>query len=167
MRVILTAALWFLILGGTWAYVQLDNGIKREASIIDFASASGITKVQIDRTFDCFGDAEFGEPAIKVTFGGKDVFLDESVSVPADKSIEFELDEVEQQRNTLTVYANALSPDSFGDDGPTMRAMVVRILHNDALIAEKIFHADGSEPSLGGDVSFEVVAAKDDQEDHQ
>ena len=167
MRLILTAALWFLILGGTWTYVQMDNGIKREASIIEFASATGITKVQIDRTFDCFGDAEFGEPAIKVTFGGKDVFLDESASVPADKSFEFELDEVEQQRNTLTVYANALSPDSFGEDGPAMRAMVVRVLHDDALIAERIFYDNGSEPSLGGDVSFEVVTGKDDPEDHQ
>ncbi len=158
MRLLFTIILCVLIIGGTWAYVDFDNGIRYASSDIDYGEAEGKTIVQIDRTFECFGDADFEEPAIKVSFGGKNVFLNEANSIPSDEPIEFELANVENQKNTLTVFANAISPDSFGDDGPALRAMVVRVKYDDDVIAEKVFHADGSAPSLGGDVSFEIPA---------
>lgn len=160
MRLLLTAILGLLILGGTWAYIRLDNSIKREASQVLYAKAEGKTTVQIDRTFECFGDPDFDEPAISVMFGGNNVFASESESIPPDQPIEFELAEVEQEGNTLTVFANAESPDSFGDDGPPLRAMLVRVFYDDELLAEEMFHADGSSISLGGDISFEVPGAE-------
>jgi hypothetical protein len=166
MRLVSTIILCLLIIGGTWAYIDFDNGIKFAASDIEYGEATGTTTIQIERTFECFGNADFEEPAIKVTFGGNDVFLNESESILPEERIEFELANVENEKNAVTVYANATSPDSFGDDGPALRAMVVRVRYDDDVIAEKVFHANGSEPSLGGDVSFEIPVpdAKDDHD---
>lgn len=166
MRLLFTIILSVLIIGGTWAYIDFDNRIKFDASDIDYGEAEGKTTIHIDRTFECFGDADFEEPAIKVTFGGNEVYLNEADSIPANERIEFELTNVENEKNALTVFANATSPDSFSDDSTALRAMVVRVRYDDDVIAEKVFHASGSEPSLGGDVSFEIPTpdAKDDHD---
>ena len=166
MRLLLTAILGLLILGGTGAYIRLDNSIKREASEVLYARAEGKTTVQIDRTFECFGDPDFDEPAISVMFGGQEVFVNESESIPPEQLIEFELAEVEQESNTLTVFANAESPDSFGDEGPSLRAMLVRVFYDSDLIAERMFHADDSSPSLGGDISFETPVTPSESHTH-
>ncbi|QEG21248.1 hypothetical protein [Mariniblastus fucicola] len=165
MRLVLTVVLCLLIIGGTWTYISIDSGIKKAASEVLYTQASGKTIVSIDRTFECFGNADFEEPAIKVTFGGEDVFLDQSESIPPEQSVQFELENVEQLDNTLTVFANAVSPDSFGDDAPPLRAMLVQISYDDQVVAEKMFHADSLAVSLGGDVSFSIPAS-DSHEGH-
>jgi len=159
MRLISTLLLCLLIVGGTWTYIQFDNGIKRAAQEVLYAKAEGKTTVSIDRTFECFGSKDFHEPAIKVTFGGKDVFVDEADSILPTESVEFELEGVEELENTLTIFANATSPDSFGDDALPLRAMVVKVKYDDDVIAEKMFHADSEALSLGGDITFSIPAA--------
>lgn len=156
MRLISTILLCLLIVGGTWTYIQFDKGIKREAQDVLYAKAEGKTTVSIDRTFECFGSKDFHEPAIKVTFGGKDIFVNEADSILPAEPIEFELHDVEQLENTLTVFANATSPDSFGDDAPPLRAMMVKVMYDDDVVAEKVFHADSEAISLGGDISFAI-----------
>lgn len=163
MRLIFTFILCLLIVGGTWIYIQLDNNIKREAQEVLYAKAEGKTTVSIDRTFECFGNSDFKEPAIKVTFGGEDVLVNEADSIPPTAPIKFELENVEQLENTLTVFANATSPDSFGDDAPPLRAMVVKVMYDEDVIAEKVFHADSEAISLGGDITFAIPA--DDSHD--
>ena len=165
MRLISTIILCLVILGGTWAYIQFDESVKREANEVLYAIAEGKTTVSIDRTFECFGSKAFNEPAIKVNFGGEDIFVDEADSILPAQPIEFELADVEELQNTLTVYANATSPDSFGDDAPPLRAMVVKIKYDDNVIAEKMFHADSEAISLGGDITF-AIPAKDSHDGH-
>ena len=165
MRLISTIILCLVILGGTWAYIQFDESVKREANEVLYANAEGKTTVSIDRTFECFGSKAFNEPAIKVTFGGEDIFVDEADSILPAQPIEFELEDVEELQNTLTVYANATSPDSFGDDAPPLRAMVVKIKYDDDVIAEKMFHADSEAIFLGGDITF-AIPAKDSHDGH-
>ena len=165
MRLISTIILCLVILGGTWAYIQFDESVKREANEVLYAIAEGKTTVSIDRTFECFGSKAFNEPAIKVTFGGEDIFVDEADSILPAQPIEFELADVEELQNTLTVYANATSPDSFGDDAPPLRAMVVKIKYDDDVIAEKMFHADSEAIFLGGDITF-ATPAKDSHDGH-
>lgn len=159
MRLLSTIVLCILIVGGTWAYVEIDNGIKRDASSVNYAKAEGVTKVVIVRTFECFDNSSFGEPALKVTLGGEDVLVNKSETISPDELIEFELDNVEQLENSLTVYANATSPDSFGGDAPPLRAMLVTVTYDNNIVAEKIFHADANAISLGGDVVFSVPAS--------
>ena len=66
------------------------------------------------------------------------------------------------------MFANAISPDSFGDDGPPLRAMLVRVKYDDDVIAEGVFHTDGFAPSIGGDVSFEISSTdSNDEHDHE
>ncbi len=166
MRLISTLLLCLLIVGGTWTYLNIDKEFKREAAEVLYDKASGITLVSIDRTFECFGNPDFEEPAIRVRFGGEDVFLDQSESIKPEKSVEFELEGVEELENTLTVFANATSPESFGDDAPPLRAMVVRVHYDDRLIAEQFFHAEASEISLGGDVNFSIPSTKEEDHDH-
>ena len=158
MHLISTVLLCLLIIGGTWAYVRYDNGIKRAANEVLYAKAQGKTTVSIDRTFECFGNKKFKEPAIKATFGGKDVFVNDSDSIPPARPVEFELEDVEELQNTLTIYANATSPDSFGDVAPPLRAMIVRVKYDDDVIAEKVFHADSEAIDLGGDITFAIPA---------
>ena len=168
MRLLFTIILCTLIIGGTWAYIDFDNGIRFAASEVNYGKAEGKTTIEVDRTFECFGNAEFEEPAIKVSFGGKVVFLNDADSVAADEPIAFELLDVENELNTLTVFANPISPDSFGDDGPALRAMLARVKYDGVVIAEKLFHADGSASSLGGDITFEIPASKShDEHDHE
>jgi hypothetical protein len=166
MRLLSTIILCILIVGGTWTYLEFDEGIKREAAKVLYAKATGTTTVEIERTFECFGDSLFGEPALKVTFGGKDVLVNSSKVIPTSEPIQFELNDVEESQNSLTVYANATSPDSFGEDAPRLRAMLVRIMYDNRLVASKVFHADSNAISLGGDVAFEIPAT-DKTEDHQ
>ena len=156
MRLLATFVLCLVIVGGTWSYIQFDNSIKQAANKVLYAQAEGKTTVTIDRTFECFGSKDFDEPAIKATFGGKDVFLNEADSIAPAEPVEFELEDVEQLENTLTIFANATSPDSFGDDAPPLRAMVVTIKYDDDIVAEKIFHAGSEAISLGGDVTFAI-----------
>ena len=163
MRLISTIILCLVIVGGTWAYIQFDEAVKREADEVHYAKAEGKTTVSIDRTFECFGSKDFNEPAIKVTFGGDDVFVNEADSIPPAESIEFELENVEQLGNTLTIFANATSPDSFGGDAPPLRAMVVKVKYDDDVVAEKVFHADSEAISLGGDITFTIPS--DDSHD--
>lgn len=166
MRLVSTLILCLLIVGGTWTYVQVDNGIKQTANEVHYAKAGGKTIVSIDRTFECFGSKDFQEPAIKVTFGGEDVFLNEADSILPSEPVEFELEGVEQLENTVTIFANATSPDSFGDDAPPLRAMLVTIRYDDNVVAEKLFHADENAISLGGDVTF-AIAADDSDHGHE
>lgn len=160
MRLISTVLLCLLIVGGAWAYIRYDNSIKRAAKEVLYAKAEGKTTITIDRTFQCFGSKDFHEPAIKATFGGMDVFVNESDSIPPSEAVEFELEGVEELQNTLTVFANATSPDSFGDDAPPLRAMVVKVKYDDDVIAEKVFHAGSEAISLGGDVTFAIPSDK-------
>ena len=89
MRLLSTIILCTLIIGGTWAYIDFDKGIRFAASEVDYGKAERKTMVKIDRTFECFGNADFEQPAITVTFGGKTVFLNESDSVPITEPVEF------------------------------------------------------------------------------
>lgn len=164
MRLLSTVILCLLIVGGTWIYLDIDKQFKQEAAEVLYAKATGTTLVSIERTFECFGNPDFREPAIRVQFGGEDVFLNESESIAADETVEFELLDVEELENTLTVFANATSPDSFGDDAPPLRAMLVRVHYEDQVIAEKVFHADESAISLGGDVNFQIPASEKDHD---
>ena len=166
MRLLSTVLLCVFLVGGTWIYLNVDKQIKKEAAEVLYAKASGITMVSIERTFQCYGDKDFDEPAIKVRFGGEDVYLNESDSVAANEPIEFELEGVEELENTITVTANATDPDSFGDDAVPLRAMVVRISYSDKLVAEEFFHADGSAISLNGDVTFRIPEEEKDDHAH-
>jgi len=162
MRLISTMLLCLLIVGGTWIYLDIDKSFKREAVEKLYAQATGKTTVSIQRTFECFGDAAYQEPAIRVKFAGEDVFQDPSDVLSPATPIEFELKGVEVLENTLTVSANATSPDAFGDVAPALRAMVVRVFHDDHLVAEKMFHADANAISLDGDVTFNIPESHDE-----
>lgn len=156
MRLISTVLLCLLIVGGTWIYLGIDNSFKREAAEKLYDKAAGKTTVSIERTFECYGNADFNEAAIQVKFAGEDVFVDESNVLSPSTPIEFELKDVEVLENTITVSANATSPDSFGDSVPPLRAMVVKVMHDRRLVAEQMFHIDSNAFSVGGDVNFTV-----------
>ena len=156
MRLIATVLLCLLIIGGTWIYTSIDNAFKREAAQVLYPEASGETRVSIERTFECYGDATFEEPAIQVHFQGEDVFVDQSEVLSSSTPIEFELQRVEVLENSFSVSANVVSPDSFGDSETALRAMLVKVHHNEKLIAEKMFHADGAAISIVGEVGFSI-----------
>ena len=166
MRLISTVLLCLFILGGTWIYTGIDNAFKREAAKVLYPQASGKTIVSIDRTFDCFGDATFEEPAMVVKFGDKEVFVDKSDVLESSTPIEFELEDVEVLANSFTVSANVVSPDSFGDSQTALRAMLVKVHHNEKLVTEEIFHVDGSAISISSEVSFSIPQPTQDGHDH-
>jgi len=166
MRLISTLLICLFLVGGTWIYLGIDSRIKKEAAEVLYAKASGKTTVSIERTFACFGDEEFGEPAIVVKFGGQKVYVNAAGTIKPTEQVEFELSDVEELENTITVTANATDPDSFGDDVPPLRAMIVRVNYSDKLVAEQIFHADASAISLSGDVTFQIPEEEEDGHTH-
>ena len=166
MRLLSTIVLCVFLVGGTWIYLNIDKQIKIEAAEVLYAKASGKTIVTVDRTFECFGDEQFHEPAIQVKFGSEVVYSNESASIPPGERIEFELKDVEELENSINVTANATDPNSFGDDSPPLRAMVVKVAYNEKLIAEEVFYADGSSIAISGDVKFQIPKEEDDGHNH-
>lgn len=162
MRLISTVLLCLLIIGGTWIYTRIDSNFKRDAVEVLYADASGITSVTIERSFECFGDPDFKEPAIRVRFQGQDAFTDGSKVLAPETPIEFELEGVEVLGNVITVSANVISPDSFGDAPAGLRAMLVKVHYDKKLIAEEMFYADGTGISIDGEVTFQIPQTEDD-----
>jgi hypothetical protein len=166
MRLVSTILLCLLLVGGTWIYLNIDSQIKIEAAEVHYKKASGKAIVSITRTFECFGDEQFHEPAIHATFGSEVVYSNESTLIPASEPVEFELEGVEELENSINVTANATDPNSFGDDAPPLRAMVVKVTYNDKPVAEEIFYGDANAIAISGDVAFKIPR-EDDGHDHQ
>lgn len=183
MRLLFTVLIVALIGGGTWAYVEFDNRIDRSASNIIFADADGEVTVDIRRTFDCYGDPDFEEDAIRVTYVNEVVFRSNAAKVPASEIISFAFAGAAVEQNSLTVFANTISPDAgflddeFSDDTfsdsenstakASLIAMQVTVSYGGDVIAEKVFHDDGSGISIGGAVDFVIPEIQiDDRHNH-
>jgi hypothetical protein len=161
----MTLLLIVFIVGGTWAFVDFDSRIDRSASETVSKKTDGKVTVEIRRTFDCFGDPEWSEDAIRVSFVDEVVFSSDAKKIPASETITFEFSEAEIEENSLTVYANPISPDDDFSETAALRAMTVELIYAGKLIAKEIFQDDGSGFSVGGVVEF-AIPDQDAYDDH-
>ncbi len=155
MRLLATIVLSIIILGGTWLFIDIDSNVRRKPPEVEFASAAAETTIRIVRNFDCQGNADFREDAIKVSFGGNVAYNSQKDLLPAAEPIEFSLEGVEVGRNSFTVFANPAVADDFGDSGPALKAMLVKVLYGGREIAREVFASDDEfDATVGGEVPF-------------
>jgi len=162
MRLLATIVLSIVLLGGTWLFVDIDSKIKRKPPEATFATASAETTIQIVRNFDCEGNADFGDDAIKASFVGKAVYKNEAAIVAADEPISFVLQGVEVGKNSITVFANAAISDDFGDSGPKLKSMLVKVLYDNRELTREVFASDDDfNMTVGGEVSFFIEGSRE------
>jgi len=164
MRSIYTLLIAILLIGGTYAYIQFAESVRRPPSEITFKQAAGITSVEIRRSFDCFANPDFDVDAVKIEFNGQAI-LSFTEDLPASEELIIEsLAGVEEGENEIIVYGNSESADAFlsEETAPTLLALMVRVKFDDDVIAEKQFVSEANESWVGGMVSFKVPKTTED-----
>lgn len=167
MRLLATIVLSILLLGGTWLFVDIDNRVKRKPSDVTSADANAKTTIEIVRNFNCSGNADFKEDALKVTFVDAVAYRSSQETLAASEQIRFDLDGVKEGKNSVAVFANIAPSDDFGDSGPTLNTMLVKVLYDEKEISRGVFASDDDfDPTIGGEVSFFVQGSSDDGHAH-
>ena len=160
MRPIYTIVMIALLFGGTWAYVDFANRVRRPRTNVVYEKAAGITSVEVLRSFDAFGDPGFDVNAVEIRFNNKPVKTITETTLASDPLAIDQLDNVEQGVNEIVVLANAESPDAFLSNDPTasLRAMEVLVRYDGQQIAREMFTGRSGDALIGGTVLFEVPA---------
>ena len=165
MRLLATIVLSILLLGGTWLFIEFDSRAKPKPSNVTHADALAKTTIEIVRNFDCAGNADFKEDAIRVTLVEDIAFSSQAEKLAATEPVNFPLKGVKQGKNSITVFGNIAPADDFGDAGPTLNTMLVKVMYDSKEIAREVFASDDDfDSTIGGEVSFFIqpVAADDD-----
>jgi hypothetical protein len=158
MRPIYTIILTLLLIGGTYAYIQFAESVRRPPNESFYKTAEGVVSVEIRRSFDCFANPDFEIDAIKVDFKNETIMRIQN-DLPATEELVIDsLAGVEEGENEITVFGNSESEDAFLSDepAPSLRALLVRVLYDDNVVAERQFFAESNETWVGGSVGFKV-----------
>ena len=161
MRPIYTIIMIALLFGGTWAYVDFANRVRRPRASVVYEKAAGVTSVEVLRSFDAFGDPGFDVNAVEIRFNNNAVKTIAETTLASEPLAIDQLVDVEQGVNEIVVLANAESPDAFLSTDPTvsLRAMEVVVRYDGRQIAREMFTGRSGDPIIGGTVLFEVPAA--------
>jgi hypothetical protein len=110
MRPVLALLLSIFLFGGVYAYTEFAESVRRPPLQVTPKLAAGSYSVQIDRSFDCVGDEDWGDVAsLVVKFRGHEI-LRRTDTVPAGELILIDpLENVEQLENEIYVFANVSS----------------------------------------------------------
>ncbi len=116
MRPVLALLVSVLLFSGVFAYTQFAESVRRPPLQIKPKFASGTYSIQIDRTFDCVGDEDWGDVAsLVVKFRGAEV-LRRTDTIPANELILIDpLEHVEQLENEVYVFANVTNASTDDD----------------------------------------------------
>ncbi len=156
MRLFATILIAVLIIGGTWMFVNVESNIKRQASTVVFHEAKAKTSIEILRSFDCKSNVDFDQFALSVKFEGNVIHQNREPKLPASTTVAFDLDEVKEGKNSISVYANVAQERGFGDSAPTLKTMLIKVLYDSKEISREVFVSDDDFSRIGGDVLFFV-----------
>ena len=178
MRLLVALVIPLILFGSVYAYVEFAERIRPAASQSTVPIDEANWTVRIERTFDCRGDADFGTPAIKVQFRGRDL-LARSGLVKATEAITVDLSDVELGANDLYVETQVVARlgleagdsefDSASSSEPVKQppaAMRVRVFRNRQAVADKTFWQESTR-RIVGTVEFSSSSTGDGTTQHK
>jgi hypothetical protein len=166
MRPFYALLVWVLILGGLWAYIEARDAFDQPATTaIHVQPAPGEYALELTPTFDATGGIDpfalepTAKSAIVVRLNGREIVrFEENAPAGIPQRFTWNVDDapVEVGRNELNVELS--TPEG---DARALRGVRVRLLRDDATIADEMIWSQPGAPVMG-DVDLIVPPAPAD-----
>ncbi|MFT5302421.1 MAG: hypothetical protein ACI87E_000842 [Mariniblastus sp.] len=160
MRPVLACLITVFLIGGTFAYIQFAESVRRPAVEIHIDYDEAVYSVDVERSFECVADPVFSPAALKLTFKQETVYEHKATLPPETPLTISNLPGVEVGENEIYVSANR---DEFATGFDAIRVTINR--NGTPIMVQTI----ASEPFLsvvGGPIVFTVQPAQEKNDDH-
>ena len=169
MRVVFAVLLSLVLLFGAHFYTRFADSVRRQPKEIEVQFDDAAWNVQIERTFDCVPDPDYGNvESLVIQLKGVDVFRSKEL-IPASQLVSIgSVEGIEVGDNEIFLQANLAKLDDLDFDSERSNAMRVKLLRGKELVADETHWVSPGATSISQSIFFDVAQTYGDEnhDDH-